>query len=80
MCHVTLISEDRTENCSSVIIPTGDGKEQLEKQMRGCKITSPLRLLDPNDQKKKSFFVFPDLAIKSNGRFRLIARLINFGR
>lgn len=80
LCHVTLANENQTENCSSVIVPNSDDIHQVEQQMRGCKITQPLKLIDPNDHQKKLFFVFPDLAIKSSGRFRLVIRLLNFGR
>lgn len=80
LCHVILCNEDETECCSSVIVPTSDGKDQIEQQMRGGRVVSPLLLLDPDDHKKKLFFVFPDLAIKTHGRFRLVARLVNFER
>lgn len=48
--------------------------------MRGSKLAYPLKLIDPSDQQRKVFFVFPDLAIKSNGRFKLVVRLIDFKR
>jgi Velvet factor len=80
MCHIHLISENEREECSSVIVPNTEGGDEIEQQMRGCKLVRPLRLIDPIDQQRKTFFVFPDLAIKSNGRFRLVVRLISFER
>lgn len=74
------MSEDDALNCSSVIMQTDDGKDLVQQQMRGGKVVSPLRLIDPDDHQKKLFFVFPDLAVKTNGRFRLVASLVNFER
>ena len=66
---------------NSTIIPTTiDGQSELHQLMRGKTQSSGIVLVDPTDQKTKFFFVFPDLAIKSHGDYRIVARLIDVSR
>jgi hypothetical protein len=43
----------------------------------GQKTITPRILIDPVDQNPKLFFVFQDISIRMQGRFRILCQVIN---
>ena len=77
ICQLTLFEADALENCNTAIVPTKDAKDQILDNIRGNTLAPAINLIDPDDQKRKYFFVFSDLAVKTQGNYKLVARLID---
>jgi hypothetical protein len=68
------------EICTAVVVPVKDSKVQFLDNIRGNTIIRAVKLIDPVDNQRKIFFIFADLAIKTQGSYKLVATLIDISK
>lgn len=81
VCHTTLSSSDANVDSSTLIISESlSSSSSLVENFKGTKCKSPILARDPVDSKMKLFFVFPDLAIRVSGTYRVVCRIFDISK
>lgn len=83
ICHVSLAGPDPAANQSHLILSNADPSqiqesarpENLVKTLLGQTAVNAMILEDVADGNKRMFFVFPDLAIRIQGEYRLVCHV-----
>lgn len=87
VCFLSLIDEDTNDDKNTVRKSEENKNPKLNidpeipyQNFIGQRISTGILLVDPVDNKQRIFFIFPDLAIRTTGEYKLQIDLINMDR